>query len=202
MILKATNIEKNYGRKRVLKGVSFALEKGKVYGIVGENGSGKTTLLKSLIGYLKVRKGEVVLNGSFGYCPQIPNFFDQLSVEEHFKYFCAAYDLSFKKHQAKLDHLLEQLNFQKYYKEKVSKLSGGTIQKLNLAIALLNDPDLLILDEPYNGFDWDTYLKFWELTKALQQRNRTVLIVSHFVSERSRFDVLFELTNGQLHEVE
>ncbi len=201
MILHAKNIEKSYGKKKVLNGISLKLKIGRMYGIAVENGSGKSTLLKSLIGYTKIQKGSVAINGDFGYCPQLPHFFDQLTVEEHFKYFCAAYDIEQREAQSPIQFLLERLNFQKYFKYRISELSGGTIQKLNLAISLLNFPDLLILDEPYNGFDWDTYLRFWDLTDDLKEKGITVLIVSHFINDLKRFDCSYELKNGQLYEI-
>lgn len=194
MILEATNIVKSFGKKKILNGLSFSLDSGGIYGIVGENGSGKSTLLKSLIGYYKIDKGEIIINGSFGYCPQHPVFFQYLTIKEHFKYFCAAYNIDIN--ESEIYFLLEHLNFRKYLNEKIAHLSGGTLQKLNLAISLLNNPDLLILDEPYNGFDWETYLKFWELTEILKARNTTILIVTHFINEKERFNKLFNITNG------
>ena len=202
MILKAKNIYKSYGKKEILRGVSLELNRGKIYGIAGENGSGKSTLLKALIGYNKVDSGLVNINGKFGYCPQIAHFFEELTVKEHFNYFSAAYEIDPEVAENSIHFLLDKLNFERYYNHRISELSSGTIQKLNLSISLLNFPDLLVLDEPYNGFDWDTYLKFWELTAELKERGLTVLIVSHFLNDLSRFDTSFELKNGQLYEME
>jgi ABC-type multidrug transport system ATPase subunit len=79
----------------------------------------------------------------------------------------------------------------------VAELSGGTRAKLNLAVALLADPDLLLLDEPYAGFDWDTYQRFWDLTAERRARGRSVLVVSHFVTDQERFDRLVDMREGR-----
>ena len=87
MILKAENMIKSFGKKKVLKGVSFSMDEGTVYGIAGENGSGKSTLLKILVGLWKADKGDFLIKGKIGYCPQESLLFSQLTVDEHFRYF-------------------------------------------------------------------------------------------------------------------
>ena len=80
---------------------------------------------------------------------------------------------------------------------RVEELSGGTRAKLNLGLALLHDPDVLLLDEPYSGFDWDTYVRFWELTGERRDAGRAVLIISHFVADEDRFDRIVHLSDGK-----
>lgn len=198
MILNAENIVKSFGKKKVLTGVSFSLEAGTLNGIAGENGSGKSTLLRILIGLWKADKGKITIGGKIGYCPQEPLIFPQLTVQEHFRYFSAAYGLKKETWQPRCEELLEQLNFRQYRLDQVSELSGGTHQKLNLSLALLHQPDLLILDEPYNGFDWETYLRFWELTGKMKKNGCTILIVTHLLGEKDRFDRIYNLKNGKL----
>lgn len=198
MILKAENIVKSFGRKKVLKGLSFEVNEGTLNGIVGENGSGKSTLLKILVGQWKADKGKVDIAGKIGYCPQESLVFPQLTIEEHFRYFSAAYSLDRKSWQHQYEHLLEHFNFKQYRKNKVAELSGGTQQKLNLSLALFHEPQLLILDEPYNGFDWETYLCFWDFAYQLLSNKRTILIVTHLLNETDRFDRIYNLKNGIL----
>ena len=95
-------------------------------------------------------------------------------------------------------HLLEYFNFGKYLGEKVAHLSGGTAQKLNLSLALLHHPNLLILDEPYSGFDWDTYQRFWKYVGQLRAEGCAILVVSHFITETKLFDRIYEMKNGTL----
>jgi ABC-2 type transport system ATP-binding protein len=195
-LLSARNLTKSYGRRRsVLKGVSFDLTKGTLVGIVGENGAGKSTLLKILAGELRPGGGAVTLGGELGYCPQAAVLNGELTVDQHLNYFRAAYRL------ASLDRareLVERLGFTQYHSARVATLSGGTQQKLNLTLALMHDPAVLLLDEPYQGFDWETYLHFWELANELRERGRAILVISHLVFDRERFDQIYTLRSGML----
>jgi ABC-type multidrug transport system ATPase subunit len=198
MSLVAENIVKSFGRKKVLRGLSFDMKAGTLNGIVGENGSGKSTLLKIIVGQWQADKGKVIIEGRIGYCPQEPLIFSQLTIEEHFHYFSAAYGLEENAWQSQREYLLEHFNFKQYRKDKVAELSGGTQQKLNLSLALMHQPELLILDEPYNGFDWDTYLCFWKYTDLMQEKGCAILIVTHLLNEKGRFDRIYNLKNGYL----
>lgn len=198
MILKTSHIAKSFGRKKVLMDVSFEIKSGSLSGIVGENGSGKSTLLKIIVGEWRANSGNILVNGKIGYCPQKALLFPQLTVNEHFNYFSTAYGIDKNEVLNQREALLSHFNFKKYQKEKIANLSGGTQQKLNLSIAILHKPELLILDEPYNGFDWDTYLKFWDYADLLKKDGCAILIVTHFLSEKKRFDKIYTLKNGCL----
>jgi ABC-type multidrug transport system ATPase subunit len=193
--LAARNISKRYGRRAVLRDVSFELAAGELVGIVGENGAGKSTLLRILAGELRPSAGAVVVDGALGYCPQAVVLNEALSVAQHLDYFRAAYGLADAR---RADALVERLGFARYRGTPVRALSGGSKQKLNLTLALMHDPAVLLLDEPYQGFDWETYLRFWELAADLRERGRAVLVISHLVYDRSRFDRLYTLADGQL----
>ena len=93
--------------------------------------------------------------------------------------------------------MLAELRFARYRRYRVEELSGGTRQKLNLALALMHEPKLLLLDEPYSGFDWETYLRFWEMAERRRAKGMGILIVSHFLTERDRLDRVYELKDGQ-----
>lgn len=198
MILNVANISKSFGRIQVLNGVSCIMEPASVYGIVGENGSGKSTLLKIIVGEWKPDGGQVTCSGSIGYCPQKIMLFPQLTIDEHFRYFAKAYSLTGQHWKEQSEMLMDFFSFKKFRSERTERLSGGTQQKLNLAIALLHKPDILILDEPYSGFDWHTYLQFWHLTDQLRGEGCAILIVSHLIAERERFDQIFNLEMGVL----
>lgn len=198
MILKASHIAKTFGSKEVLKDVSFHMDKGSLIGIVGENGSGKSTLLNILVGRYAADQGEIKLKGEIGFCPQKPLIFPQLTVDEHFQYFAAAYQLPKEQWEASSENLLDQFHFEKYRDQRVSSLSGGTQQKLNLSLALLHDPEILILDEPYNGFDWETYQRFWAYSSSLKAKGHAILIVTHLVTDTHLFDHIFQLNEGRL----
>ncbi len=194
-VLTASLLTKSYGHHAVLRGIDLAVAPGLLVGIVGENGAGKSTLLRILAGELAPTRGAVQLRGALGYCPQTVILNDALTVAQHLEFFGAAYRLHTLD---RADELLERLHFRDYRQAVVGALSGGTKQKLNLTLALLHDPALLLLDEPYQGFDWDTYLRFWELTSDLRARGCAVVVISHLFFDRERFDCLYQLKDGVL----
>jgi ABC-2 type transport system ATP-binding protein len=198
MVLKVENIAKTFGHNKVLRDISFGMNPSTLYGIVGENGSGKSTLLKIIVGEWKSDRGNISVKGRLGYCPQKTLLFSQLTVDEHFRYFASAYRIEKTELFNRTETLMNFFNIKKYRKERIANLSGGTQQKISLSIALMHQPDLLILDEPYNGFDWDTYLRFWDYTTQLKREGCAILIVTHFITEKERFDKVYNLVQGKL----
>lgn len=196
-VLTAQNIQKHYRKNHVLRGVNFAIEAGSLVGIVGENGSGKSTLLQILAGELKASAGTVRVQGSIGYCPQQPVINESLSVREHVAYFRDAYKL---KDTDYAEHLLDELRYRKFKDEKAGNLSGGTRQKLNLTLALMHQPSVLLLDEPYQGFDWETYLRFWDIVEEEKRSGKAVVVISHLIFEQKKFDHILQLKNGHIEE--
>ncbi|MER6415059.1 ABC transporter ATP-binding protein [Streptomyces humidus] len=193
--MKVAGIHHAYGSRAVLRGVDVELPRGALVGIVGENGAGKSTLLKILAGELRPDRGVVRHEGRFGYCPQQVDLNDAFTVRQHLEFFRIAYSLP---DLCRAEEIMEALRFSEFAQERVGVLSGGTRQKLNLALALMHDPDVLLLDEPYQGFDWDTYLRFWELAAQLRAAGQSVLVVSHLAYDVDRLDVLWRLEDGVL----
>jgi ABC-type multidrug transport system ATPase subunit len=185
-------------RIEVLNGTSLTVGAGELVGLVGENGSGKSTLMQIVVGLLSRDSGTVTRPERVGYCPQIPMVWDKLTVDEHFELFARAYDLTDDDAARSADALLAELDFAKYRGYRIEELSGGTRQKLNLALSLMHDPELLLLDEPYSGFDWETYLKFWEMSERRRDAGMGILIVSHLLAERERLDRMYELCDGRI----
>ena len=181
----------------VLRGASLEVAPGELVGLVGENGAGKSTLMQLVVGLLARDGGEIALSGRLGYCPQQPLLWDKLTVEEHFELFGAAYGMTEHEWRAAAGELMEELGFARYAGYRVEELSGGSAQKLNLALALMHEPQLLLLDEPYAGFDWETYLRFWEMAERRRAEGMGILIVSHLLAERDRLTRVYELRDGQ-----
>ncbi len=175
-------------RLRVLIDASIELHSGEIVGLVGENGSGKSTFMKILVGSLERDGGTVERIGRIGYCPQEPVLYERLTCDEHLELFGDAYGMGQIAMERSHAELYAVLDFARYSATRVEALSGGTRAKLNLALALLPDPQVLLLDEPYAGFDWDTYLRFWDLTSRRRAEGRSVLIISHFMADEERFD--------------
>lgn len=198
-VLSVEDVRKSYGRKAVLRGGTLQANSGELVCIVGENGSGKSTLLKIVAGILKPDGGSIHCSSRSGYCPQEPLLYEYLTIEEHFRLFGAAYNLSSEFAKQHSEELMETFSFGSYRRFKVHQLSGGTRQKLNLSLALLHDPELLLLDEPYAGFDWETYQCFLEYTRQTTGQGKCIIMVSHLVYEKHRFKRIFQLKEGIIH---
>jgi ABC-type multidrug transport system ATPase subunit len=205
VVLDARGITKSYlaglwprrRALRVLRGADLELRAGEIVGLVGENGSGKSTLMKILVGSLAREGGAIERDGSLGYCPQEPILYERLTCDEHYELFGEAYGMSGVEIERSRDELYDVLGFGKWAGAQVRELSGGTRAKLNLGLALLPDPQILLLDEPYAGFDWDTYQRFWEITGFRREAGRSLLIISHFITDEDRFDRIYDLRDGR-----
>jgi ABC-type multidrug transport system ATPase subunit len=197
-VLAAQGICKSFGRRRVLTGLDLDVAPGEMVAVVGENGTGKTTLLRILAGDLRPDAGTVTIGGRPGYCPQTVILDEALTVDQHVRYFQAAYGIS---SPARAGELIERLGFAASRGQRAGTLSGGTRQKLSLTLALMHDPPVLLLDEPYQGFDWQTYLAFWDLASELTAAGTATVVISHLVFENKRFDRICHLADGRIQEV-
>jgi len=193
-VVRATGVVKRYGRREVLRGVDLAVKAGEAIALVGENGAGKTTLLRACAGLLRLDAGAVEVRGRIGYCPQEPGLLDHLNADDHLVLFGRGFGLD---HDDALDAgrpILRQLHFPVADPTLASHLSGGSRQKLNLALALLGHPEVLLLDEPYQGFDHGTYVDFWGLIEGWRAEGRAILLVTHMLTELHRVDRVAELS--------
>ncbi|WP_440897358.1 ABC transporter ATP-binding protein [Amphibacillus sp. Q70] len=191
-VLDIKAINKKYGKQHALKDISLQINKGDIYGIIGRNGAGKTTLLKSIVKMIGVDSGEIQLFGSVSkkeYLKQLkrvgniietPVAYDQLTAKENLTYYCKLNGIVEKNAVAQA---LEFVDLKDTGKKRYKNFSLGMKQKLGLAIALLNKPDFLILDEPINGLDPIAIVEFRELLLKLNQENITILISSHVLDE-------------------
>ncbi|MFJ8695309.1 ABC transporter ATP-binding protein [Streptomyces roseolilacinus] len=193
--LRISGVWKAYGRRQVLRGADLDVPPGTLVGVVGENGAGKSTLLRIAVGQLPPDRGTVVRTGAVGYCPQRAVLNDSFTVMQHLRLFQVAYRLPTL---ARAHELMELLAFADCGRQRSGELSGGTRQKLNLLIALMHDPHLLVLDEPYQGFDWDTHQRFWALADRLRDEGRSIVVVSHLLHDLRHFDAVGHLREGRL----
>ena len=193
--LEARGITKRYGRRRVLDGVDLRVRAGEIVAIVGANGSGKSTLLRICAGLVSPDSGEVRVHGTVGYCPQDGGTSEFLTPDEHFVLVGAGRGVTRTRARsdgrtaaAALDWAAPDAAGQTRH------LSGGTRQQLNLIMAGLGEPDVLLLDEPYQGFDNGSYLDFWQQVRQWRDAGRAVVVVTHLLGELDRVDTVLDLS--------
>jgi ABC-type multidrug transport system ATPase subunit len=201
-LLTARGLEKRYGSRPVLRGVDLRVDPGERLAIVGENGCGKSTLLRLLAGFEAPDAGSVTRRQPCGYSPQEQVLHPYLTPDEHFQLHGRALGLTGAALATRTEQVLQGLGFLGDRHRLVRTLSGGTRQKLNLGIALLGDPSLLLLDEPYTGFDQRSYDRLWRWLDEARVRGQAAVVVSHLVLEGARFDRMLHLREGRLHETD
>lgn len=193
-LLRATQVTKRYRDRVAVLDASISVRPGEAVAVVGENGAGKSTLLRICAGLVTPDRGSVAVSGTLGYCPQEPGLLDLLTADEHLVLFGAALSLNRQDAQLAGHAVLDRLGFRATEHEVVTRqLSGGARQKLNLALALLGDPQVLLLDEPYQGFDRDGYVNFWELVGRWNAESRAVVIATHVLPDPGIVDRVLEL---------
>lgn len=193
MTITFKNISKKYGGKYALKDFSTELREG-VYGLLGANGAGKTTLINIFVGILKSNSGEIFMDGTnirnigkrflaeVGYMPQYPIFYKDFKVLEFLAYMSALKGMEPKKGKERAIELLEICNLASAAQKKIGALSGGMRQRIGIVQAMLNDPAILILDEPTAGLDPHERIRFRNLISRFSG-GRTILLATHIVSD-------------------
>lgn len=194
--LEVDAVSKRYGRRGVLHGASLTVRRGEAVAVTGENGSGKSTLLRLCAGMLTPDAGRIHRHGTVGYCPQEPGLVDLLDPDQHLLLFGTAAGLSRAEARASGRRALDALGFPPGERGLARDLSGGSRQKLNLALALLGDPALLLLDEPYQGFDMGAYVDFWAHVGRWRAQGRAVVVVTHLLTELDRVDRVVQVRGG------
>ena len=184
---------RDVGKRRRLRAVSLEVHGGEAVVLVGPNGAGKSTFLRILAGLTRADAGAVEIDGTVGYAPQQGGLVPHLRPWEHFVLFGHARGLSRIAAVQAGRRLAEQLGWDALHPPMAGELSGGTQQKLNVVLAALGEPDVLLLDEPYQGLDRDSMRRFWELLWDWRDAGRAVLVVSHALDAVERADVVVEL---------
>ncbi|MBB5415643.1 lipooligosaccharide transport system ATP-binding protein [Paraburkholderia atlantica] len=191
-------VRKSYGEKTVVDGLSFHVNTGECFGLLGPNGAGKTTTLRMLLGIAAPDAGAIRLCGEsipgrarlarsrVGVVPQFDNLDPDFTVRENLLVFGRYFGLSAAQCRAAVPALLEFARLENKADARVSELSGGMKRRLTLARALINDPDVLIMDEPTTGLDPQARHLIWERLRSLLARGKTILLTTHFMEEAER----------------
>lgn len=211
-ILNIENVTKSFGNKKILKNVSFSINSGDILAFIGPNGSGKTTTIKLILGLQTIDKGKISINGydinknykkaisKVGAIVENPDSYMYLTGYQNLKLIANLYP---NINESKILELLELVGLSDRKDDKVSKYSLGMRQRLGIAKSLINDPNLLILDEPTNGLDPAGIKDLRELLKHLAQKGLAILISSHNLSELESFcNKVCMINNGQTSSVE
>lgn len=199
LVLRARDVTFGYKRRHpILKKLDLDVHAGEIVGISGENGSGKSTFLKAIVGLIRPQSGGIRMRGRIGYSPQEALLFEHLTVVENFEVFGRGAGIAKSEIVQDAKRLMKRLHFEKYAFSKVGELSGGTAQKLNFAISLLGSPEILILDEPYQGMDHASYVAFWEMQQELREEGKAIVVVSHLIEDKQRFSRTLHLVDGRL----
>lgn len=193
VLLEARGIAKSYRRRTVLDGVDLTVRAGEVAAVVGANGSGKSTFLRICAGLASPDRGTVRVAGSIGYCPQDGGTSEHLSADEHFSLVGAGRGQSRSDGRAAGRGLAAALDWRPDSR-LARHLSGGTRQKLNLVMARIGEPDVLLLDEPYQGFDRGTYLDFWQEVWRWREQGKALVVVTHLLGRLDEVDTVLDLT--------
>ena len=205
MILELKNIEKSFGEKKVLTGVSFKAEGGKAFGLLGRNGAGKTTSIRILMDVFPANSGEVLIDGQpidynktgIGYLPEERGLYPKKIIIDQLTYFAELKGMSRKEAVKSIDYWLKRLGMTEYRNKKLETLSKGNQQKIQLITALAHDPDIIILDEPFSGLDPVNAMLLKDVVKEQIAKGKIVLFSSHQMSYIEEFcDSIAILNNG------
>ncbi|MET9296206.1 ATP-binding cassette domain-containing protein [Streptomyces sp. NPDC003077] len=194
VLLQARGIVKSYGRRRVLNGVDLTVRAGEVAAIVGSNGAGKSSMLKICAGLLSPDAGRVIITGRLGYCPQNAGVMGFLKPREHFTLFGTGRGMSRGEADRRGRELAAGLDWSVDRATLAKDLSGGTRQKLNVVLSALGNPDVLLLDEPYQGFDRGSYLDFWQNVWRWRDEGKAIVVVTHMLNQLDQVNTVLDLT--------
>lgn len=207
-VLDIQNLSKAFGQRRALTELTLKLVSGEVYGLLGPNGAGKTTTINLLSGLLRPDSGQVLIAGQpaseatkpyLGVMPQQNLLYQSLTCGENLAFFAKIYGLSSALRSQRVQTCLQAVNLQDRVHSVVGSLSGGMQRRLSLAVAMVHQPKLIVLDEPTTGLDIEARYEVWELIRRLKQQGVTVLLTTHLLDEAERLcDRIGFLKQGQL----
>ena len=210
-MLEVKTLRKTYGNVVAVDGVALSADRGETVGLLGPNGAGKTTTVSIIAGLLRADSGEVLIDGrplrgdtdpikrKIGLVPQDIALYDELSAAENLTFFGALYDIKGSQLKRAMGDALDLVGLADRTKDKVSAFSGGMKRRLNLAAALLHDPEILLLDEPTVGVDPQSRNAIFDNLETLKERGKTLLYTTHYMEEAERLcDRLVVIDHGKV----
>ena len=211
-IVVVKEISKSYGKVEALKEVSFAVEQGEIFGLIGPDGAGKSTLFRILTTLLLADKGTATVNGldvvtdykqirtKVGYMPGRFSLYQDLSVEENLEFFATVFHTSIQENYDLIKDIYQQI--EPFKKRRAGALSGGMKQKLALSCSLIHKPDILFLDEPTTGVDPVSRKEFWQMLRNLRKQGITIIVSTPIMDEARQCDRIAFINHGQVHGID
>ncbi|MCB1165225.1 MAG: ABC transporter ATP-binding protein [Leptospiraceae bacterium] len=209
-LLQATSLEKSFGPLKALNGLSFAVQSGEVYGLIGPDGAGKTTALRTLIGALRPDKGNAIAGGIstvedpesarelIGYMPQAYGLYEDLTCHENLQFFGRLQGVPRKRLEDRIRELLAFVRLENFGDRRAGALSGGMYKKLAIACSIVHEPSILILDEPTNGVDPVSRRELWLLLFTLAHQGVAILVSTPYMDEAERCNRVGLLFRGSI----
>lgn len=208
-MIEVNNLTKSYGNNTVLKQISFKIDRGSIYGFLGKNGAGKTTTMNILTGLIRYDSGDIYIDGlkfsenkrrllkRIGYLPENPVFYNYMNSEEYLSFIGELSNMKSK--DESIETILESVNLKYARKKKIGEYSRGMKQRLGIAVALLNDPEIIFLDKPTSALDPQGRLDVLEIIAELKKQGKTVLLSTHILNDVERVcDYISILDKGEI----
>ena len=202
------HVSKSFGKKEVLQNVDLTVVPGQIYGLIGPSGSGKTTLVKLIVGMDRPTKGDIrvldtpvpqlQLLQKIGYMAQSDALYNDLTARENLAFFASLFKLKKQEQAKRIAYAADLVNLTSELSKKVQAFSGGMKRRLSLAIALIQDPQVLVLDEPTVGIDPELRLSIWQELYRLKNDGKTILVTTHVMDEAEKCDQLAMIRDGRL----
>lgn len=206
--IKIEHVDKCFGKKQVLFDISLQVPTSQILGLLGPSGSGKTTLIKMIAGIDVSTRGEVFvleermpklsIMSKIGFMAQADALYGELTAEENLEFFASMYDLSRAKQKQRIRDVMELVDLTNHLKKQVKQYSGGMKRRLSLAIALIHEPPVLILDEPTVGIDPVLRKSIWNELYKLSSNGTTIIVTTHVMDEVEKCDMLGMIRDGKL----
>ncbi|MFH1440410.1 MAG: ABC transporter ATP-binding protein [Candidatus Woesearchaeota archaeon] len=211
-IIEFVDIEKNFKNNKVLDNLNLSINKGELIGLIGKSGEGKTTLLRVLIGFYKIDNGRIIfkdkditkktemIRDGVGFCTQDNSFYPELTIEENLFYYGRLYKIKRKTLIHQVNRLLDLVGLEEHKKTLSNSISGGMKRRLDFAISMIHEPEILILDEPTAGLDPIMRKTLWDLIEKINKEGKTVIVSSHlldFIEEKC--NKIGILSKGKVH---